>query len=62
MNVASLPRPPLCPDPFHLPENALTSDHHCGHQVWEWSCGCVRDDHDFELCDGMAVAELEEAR
>ncbi len=56
-----LRRPPVCSDPFHLPENADTFDHACGHQVWEWACGCARDDHDFEPCDGLPVAEMEES-
>jgi hypothetical protein len=55
-------RPPVCVNPFaHLPDNATTDDHRCGHQVWTLPCGCVVDDHDYEPCDGLTVAELEES-
>jgi hypothetical protein len=56
-------RPPVCPDPFHRNIDAAdTFDHRCGHQVLELPCGCVIDDHDFEECDGLPVAELEKTR
>ncbi|GAA0494153.1 hypothetical protein Ade02nite_20630 [Paractinoplanes deccanensis] len=56
-------RPPICQNIFaHLPDNADTFEHACGHQVLELPCGCVIDDHDTEECDGRSVAELEETR
>jgi hypothetical protein len=58
-------RPPQpCLNPFaHLRDQVDTLDHPCGHQYDRLPCGCVgADDHDDEPCDGLTVAELEEAR
>lgn len=53
--------PHVCADPFHHAEAAEDFEHYCGHRVFEWPCGWTIDDHDFEDCDGLTVAELEES-
>ncbi|MGX6604817.1 hypothetical protein ACWKSP_22215 [Micromonosporaceae bacterium Da 78-11] len=56
--------PLACLNPFmHLHNQVATYDHPCGHQYDVLPCGCAGlDDHDHEPCDGLPVAELEEAR
>ena len=49
-----------CRDPFRHYLDA-TFDLPCGHQTEVYECGCRCEDHNHEPCDGLPVAELEEA-